>query len=116
MKVRTNKKVKIDWTILATTETPEDRNNPEYILDYVTSGFSKHNFGGEVMVVGKVKNSETIANLINTFCRMMIKGEKFLPGYTHTISGADGKVQFRFNVCEYTPANGNVKYQLIPAL
>ena len=44
MKVRTNKKVKIDWTILATTETPEDRNNPEYILDYVTSGFSKHNF------------------------------------------------------------------------
>lgn len=114
MKAGANTKVEIDWMVHAVMEHKSDRNKPEKTIDYVTSGFANHGFDGEVMVVGKVKNAEEIANLINIFCRMMIEGEKFDPNCTHTIDDMDGNPKFKFNVYEYQTLNGDVKYQLIP--
>lgn len=53
--MKRNKQTKIDWVILAETEKKNDRYNPECVANYRTSGFSKHGFGGEVLVVGKDK-------------------------------------------------------------
>ena len=113
MKARTKREPKIDWMIHAIANKKE-RNNPECEIDYITSGFDKHGFGGEVIVVGKVKNAEKIADLINTFCCMLIKGEKFETGYTHCIDNAKGETKYRFNIVRYTTLNAGAKYQLIP--
>lgn len=113
MKAIINREPKIDWLIHAIADE-EERKNPECEIDYITSGFDKHGLGGEVMVVGKVKNADKIMNLINTFCRMLIKGEKFDPKYTHNIHDTNGKSQFKFNICVYETLNAGAKYQLIP--
>lgn len=112
--MKRNKKTKIDWVILAETEKKSDKNNPECVVDYRTSGFSKYGFGGEVLVVGKVKDASKIADLINTFCKMMIDGEKFALGFTHCIDKPNGETKYRFNIVEYATLNNGVKYQLIP--
>ena len=109
-----NKKTRIDWMVLAETEHENDRNNPEAIVDCRTEGFEKHGFGGEVLVVGKVKNVNRIANLINTFCKLMISGEDFEPGIVHYIDGKDGVNQFKFHLIRYSTLNNGIKYQLIP--
>lgn len=111
MKARVNKNVKIDWMVMGIAD---DKNNPESLADYVTEGFTKHGFGGEVMVVGTVKNGNSITSLINTFCKMMIKGEEFRTDCTHCIDFPDGKPEYKFNIFKYQPLNGNVKYQLVP--
>lgn len=114
MNVKANRNTQIDWMVKGILDNPNDRNNPEAIADFVTDGFAEHGFGGEVMVVGKVKHAERITILINTFCRMLINGEKFDTSFTHCIDTPDGKTKYKFNICEYVELNGGVKYQLVP--
>ena len=109
---------KIDWIIRAISEE-EERCDPECVIDYVSCGFESYGFGGEVLVVGKVKDSEKIAKFINTFCRLLIKGEKFSPEGIHYIDDINGHTQFVFHIFEYKTSNHliphpKVKYQLIP--
>lgn len=113
MKAKVKREPKIDWMIHAIANKKE-RNNPECEIDYITSGFDKYGFGGEVIVVGKVKNAEKIANLINTFCCMLIQGENFDIRYTHCIDNTKRETEYRFNIVKYETLNAGAKYQLIP--
>lgn len=112
LKLKRNIKTEFYWEIIEGEEN--ERNSPNSIIDYRTSGFSKCGFGGEVLVVGKVKDANKIVTLINTFCEMIIQGEKFALGLTHCIDSPDRKTLFKFNICEYETLNNGIKYQLIP--
>ena len=112
MKSRIQKKVKVDWKILAIAEK-EDRNKPDLIIDYKTSGFSKYGYG-EIIVCGAVKNATKIMNLINTFGKMFLEGEKFSADNIHTICDKNGNIEHRFGIVYGEYPNGEKWIQLIP--
>ena len=109
MKKRLNK---IDWDVIAVLENPNDKNNPENEIEFHTSfDFCKYGFG-EIVVVGKVKEAEKIMNLINTFGRMLIEGERFATNTIHCIDNTKGVTEFKFIVVKYK-ANNKKYIQLV---
>ena len=107
-----SKKVKIDWNIHAICEE-ENRNDPEFVIEYCTLGYDKYG-KGEIVVIGRNKNAETIAMLINTFGRMLAEGEKFDSEHTHNIWNNDGEKEFTFDVVYGEYDDGEKWIQLIP--
>ena len=86
---------------------------PDTMANYETKGFSKCGFGGEVLVYGREKDSKYIAGMINNFCSLLIKGDRFDPNRVHYIHNHE--CHYHFRVLEYPiPLYGRVKYQLIP--
>lgn len=106
------KKVKIDWKINAICEE-ENRNDPEFVIEYRTLGYNKYG-KGEIVVLGRVKNAETIARLINTFGRMSAEGEEFGTEGTHVIWNNDGEKEFTFDIVYGEYGDGTKYIQLLP--
>ena len=106
------KKVKVDWMIHAIADE-QQREDPEAIIEYISSGFGKYGFG-EICVVGRVKNQTKIMNLINTFGRMLAEGEKFEPDAHHFIDDKNGMKEFEFDVVYHEYGDGEKEIQLIP--
>lgn len=106
-------KNKIDWHILQVANNETERNDPEYETEFWTSGFSKYGYG-EIIVIGKNRNAYKIADLINTFARMLISGEKFNPSSTHCIDDRYGQTEYIFNVFYGMYDDGERWIQLIP--
>ena len=91
------KKVKVNWIVEANPDKDDYKENPNRCTQYITRGFDKRN-NREILVVGRSGNAVKIANLINTFGRMLKGGEKFDGECIHTIGKNAHSHDYRFYV------------------
>lgn len=96
----------IDWKIIA-----QISDNGEGF--FKTLGFYKYGYG-EIIVVNTSLNGEKVAELINTFGKMLLNGEKFDENCKHFIDDSDGKTEFAFSVIYGEYNNGEKWIQLVP--
>lgn len=104
---------KPDWVI---TARPYNKKKIKTSYVFETKGFAKYGFGGEVLVMGEEKNGERIAELINSFCMLLINGEKFDSTHTHQIDYTDGRQPIKFNLFVFNNPTDGIKYQLAPLM
>ena len=102
-----------DWEIHA---YPTDDDDTRESYTFVTSGFDKYGFGGEVLVLGNKEDGIRIAELINSFCMLLVNGDTFDPSLPHQIDNNDGEPLYKFNVSVFETTEEGVKYQLFPQL